>query len=275
MSDATRLTMPSQRPSMPAHSAVRAVRTAISSITAALVLFASGAQAVDTCGGQTSIGNPLPCCSNGGNCTWWAWKKARDAGWYAIPTGNAYTWDDTARLSPAYKVSTTPSVGAVAVKEITTGYSLGHVGWVTGLVKNSAGAVTAVKTSQMACGGAYGVTYLDRPIGYYTSYITKVYLNGKSASLCSDGKAVATSSDQTGNQLQVMWSQRCQTTWAKITPKSASASVTVSIRRQSDGLTLSASGTGTKTSPMIETGTTIAGCANGTVGGAALPKVCK
>jgi surface antigen len=247
----------------------------LSGLAATLALLAGDAYAVDTCGGQTSVANPLPCCSNGGNCTWWAWKKARDSGWYAIPTGNAYTWNDTALQSPAYKVSASPTVGAVAVKEIATGYPLGHVGWVTGLVKNSAGAVTAVKTSQMACGGAYGVTYLDRPIGYYTSYITKVYLNGKAASLCSDGKAVATSSDPTGNLLQVMWSQRCQTTWAKITPKNASAAVSVSIRRQSDGLTLSASGTGTKTSPMIETGATIAGCANGTVSGAALPQVCK
>jgi len=275
VSDLTRLSTPSQRSDMPVHSAVRAVRIGISSVTAALVLLASSAQAVDTCGGQTSIGNPLPCCSNGGNCTWWAWKKARDAGWYAIPTGNAYTWDDTARQSPAYKVSATPTVGAIAVKETMTGYPLGHVGWVTGVVKSSSGAVTAVKTSQMACGGSYGVTFPDRPVGYYTSYITKVYLNGKSASLCTDGKAVAASSDQIGNLLQVMWSQRCQTTWAKITPKSTGASVTVSIRRQSDGLTLSASGTGTKSSPMVETGATIAGCANGTVSGLALPTVCK
>lgn len=153
-------------------------------IVAMLFSFAPPASAGDDrCGGYTSRGNPLSCCSNGGNCTWWAWRHAKASGWGRIPTGNANQWDDFARANPDHlSISTTPTEGAIGVKN-SSPYACGtrkkpktcdygHVGVVTGLVKSN-GKVTAVRTSQMACGGAYGVTTPTRPIGYYDFYVTK------------------------------------------------------------------------------------------------------
>lgn len=155
-------------------------------IGSTLIAFATAASAVDKCGDQTSKGNPLPCCNNGGNCTWWAWRHAKQAGWpvTAIPTGHANTWDEFARAHTKYlNVSTIPSVGAVGVKN-SSPYEcgtrkkpkkcdFGHVGVATSLVKDKKGKVTHVTTSQMACDGAYGVTTPKRAVGYYDYYITK------------------------------------------------------------------------------------------------------
>lgn len=251
-------------------------RLALTVVLAASLIFAvAPAQAVDTCGGQTSIGNPMPCCSNGGNCTWWTWKMAKDAGWFAIPTGNANTWDDTARLSPAYRVSSTPSLGAIGVRESapyncggTSICDYGHVAWITGITS------TGVSTTQMACGGSFGVTSVPRATGYFNSYISKVNLNGQAASICTDGRIVATSSSVFGDTLQVWYSSLCKTTWARIVAKNSVAAVTVSIRRTTDSLTKSASGFWGATSPMVETGAIVA-CANGKAGTTTLPQVCK
>ena len=147
-------------------------------------LAALHAQAVDKCGGQTSKGNPLPCCEAGGNCTWWAWKIAQSLGWKVIPTGNANTWDDFARNNSKYLViSSTPTVNSIGVKE-SAPYrcggtdvkpkmcDTGHVGVITGLVKNKKGVITDVNTSQMSC-ASYGATYPQRSIAYYNYYISK------------------------------------------------------------------------------------------------------
>ena len=151
-------------------------------IMAALVIVPIAHAGDDTCGGQKSKGNPLSCCPNGGNCTWWAWKMAKEAGWKAIPIGNANTWDDFARAhSTQLRISKTPSPGAVGVKN-SSPYEcgtkkkpktcdFGHDGWILGLVYEK-GKLTKVSTSQMACGGSKGVTYIARPIGYYDYYIT-------------------------------------------------------------------------------------------------------
>ena len=145
---------------------------------------ATAATATEQCGDQKSKGNPLPCCDNGANCTWWAWRHATLSGWKAIPIGNANKWDDFARAnSKTLNISTAPSVGAVGVKN-SAPYECGtkkkpktcdtgHVGVLTGLVSDKKGKVTSITTSQMACGGAYGVTFPKRAVGYYDFYITK------------------------------------------------------------------------------------------------------
>jgi surface antigen len=83
-----------------------------------------------TCGGESAAGNPFPCCDNGGNCTWWAWKTASE-NWGAPLSGSirghARLWGDQAR-SAGYSVGQYPAVGTLAVR---TQGTFGHVAWVT------------------------------------------------------------------------------------------------------------------------------------------------
>lgn len=95
----------------------------------------------DRCGGQYSAGNPYYCCSNGGNCTWWAWRQAKNA-WGDFPTwtGNAKDWARVLGASPYnYPVSSTPAVGTIACNTTASadGVVNGHVAWVTGIVGNT------------------------------------------------------------------------------------------------------------------------------------------
>lgn len=249
------------------------------------LLFGASAYAENTCGGQTSTGNPLSCCSNGGNCVWWAWKQAKDHNWVAIPTGNANTWDNTALANPKlYSVSTTPSVGAVGVKEsspytcvkngktVVNGCNTGHVAYITG-VKTTNGKVS-VDTSQMACGGSYGVTYINRVLGYFDTYIKPISLEGKLASSAGcTGVIVATTTDKNGNKLNLYWSDACKTNWAVVVAKATSILVTATITRSSDKKSYSTNGVGIATSAMVQgTGTA---CASGKAGGVNFSTICK
>ncbi|NJL26390.1 MAG: CHAP domain-containing protein [Thermoanaerobaculia bacterium] len=114
---------------------------------------------VASCGGQSSSGNPYPCCDNNsngvmtdnndGNCTWWSWKKAKDGwGWSLPGWGHAKTWDDSDKRainrSSGYVLYPSPILNSIAVSN-TYGSSTGHVAWVT-----SVGSST-VTVSEMNC----------------------------------------------------------------------------------------------------------------------------
>lgn len=259
----------------------------LNALVMALGLISGSVHAVNTCGGETSTGNPLPCCDNGGNCTWWGYKKAKDAGWLSIPTGNANTWDNTALASPAYSISTTPSSGAIGVKEsspytctkngkvVKNGCDTGHIAYVTDLVKDAKGNVTNVNTSQMACGGAYGATNVTRTLGYFDKYITRVDLNNKASTLCTDGAVAGTSKDASGNTLSLYYSATCKTNWAVVKAKSNTALVSATVTNKNNSATRSQNGIGSAMTTMVETGSAVPACANAKVGTVSLPQVCK
>lgn len=102
-----------------------------------VLMFSNVVLAVDKCGDYPSDGNPFP-CSNGGNCTWWAWKMAKDSWGIDFPArGNANTWDDTA-LNKNYITRTVPMPGNIAQKNSSpykgddgNWYDYGHVAFVT------------------------------------------------------------------------------------------------------------------------------------------------
>jgi surface antigen len=126
-----------------------------------------------SCGGQSSPGNPYPCCSNGGNCTWWVWKQAKDVWGVSLPgMGNANTWASYAR-SYGYPVSSTPTINTIAVSlKGATGW--GHVAWVTNINTNG-----TIQVSEMNCDyGGGGVKYTT----YKTSYFDGGFIANKSGS---------------------------------------------------------------------------------------------
>ena len=96
----------------------------------ASVVYAANA---NYCGNQSSSGNPFSCDppSNGGNCTWWAWKMASENWRVDLPTrGNAAGWAKEAAQA-GYRVSLAPAVGTIGVSSTLGKY--GHVFWVNSL----------------------------------------------------------------------------------------------------------------------------------------------
>ncbi|MEK7845733.1 MAG: CHAP domain-containing protein, partial [Nitrospinota bacterium] len=74
---------------------------------------AINAAGTSSCG--ESYGNPYPCCKNGGNCTWWAWKMAKENWRVSLPIwGDAYQWLNNAESS-GYQTTPTPEVNSIAV----------------------------------------------------------------------------------------------------------------------------------------------------------------
>lgn len=71
-------------------------------------------------------------------CTWFAWEKAAEAGYHLPHWGNACAWDDGARACDGYTVSSSPSVGSLAVWEdcAAGADTCGHVAWVDGVSGN-------------------------------------------------------------------------------------------------------------------------------------------
>lgn len=81
--------------------------------------------------------SPYPCCDNtdngswtdtgDGNCTWFAWYKAKKIKGWTVPStwGGGGTWCARAAVTTGWKVSSVPAVGTIAC-----GVSVGHVGWV-------------------------------------------------------------------------------------------------------------------------------------------------
>jgi MYXO-CTERM domain-containing protein len=109
---------------------------------------------------KCGMNDPYPCCSNGGNCTWWAWEQAcchwsvGRPGW-----GNANQWAGNAKANPKYDVLKSPVPGSIATR---VSGSYGHVAWVT---KVNGSQITV--TEQNCWGGwghqtsTYNASYFD------------------------------------------------------------------------------------------------------------------
>jgi surface antigen len=119
---------------------------------------AGGGQVVPTvysCGGTNDDfncggNNPYPCCSNGGNCTWWCWDRACRNWVRALPGwGDAHSWYGYAQAA-GYPTGTTPQVGSIAVDTNYTFGAYGHVVWVLSYTS------TTLTVSEQNCGGGYG-----------------------------------------------------------------------------------------------------------------------
>lgn len=96
---------------------------------------------------------------------------------------------------------------------------------------------------------------------------------------CSaDAKTVASKLDNaTGGTIELRWSNKCKTNWARLLTNSAnaSASTTVTITRTgSDGKQYKYSGRGQIYSPMVYTPNNIKACASGTINSYALAQAC-
>jgi len=68
------------------------------------------AQPVPECGGVSYPGDTYPCCSNGGNCTWWAYAQRPDLEDLGIH-GNGEVWWTEAQ--EVVETNTTPLVGSI------------------------------------------------------------------------------------------------------------------------------------------------------------------
>ncbi|WP_462156411.1 CHAP domain-containing protein [Pseudoalteromonas piscicida] len=117
-------------------------------LLASIGFFASQSQAVDYCGGQTSINNPFPCCTSAdeveGNCTWFAWKKAKDVWGHSLQLNDyprhAYRWDvdsyKAINKSSGYIYRREPALNSVAIRDSRNG-DYGHVAWVANIDGNN------------------------------------------------------------------------------------------------------------------------------------------
>lgn len=124
--------------------------------------------------GSLSLGssfgsNPYPCCdndSNGsasgstdGNCTWYAWYRARTTKGWVVPGawGNANLWCSRASAdTTGWKVSSTPTVGTIACSA-----SLGHVAWVTAY-NSSLGQITVAEMNCKCPTSCVGTGYRSK-----------------------------------------------------------------------------------------------------------------
>ena len=100
---------------------------------------AAGKLNLTQCGSVISdVGTPpYPCCDNtdngswadsgDGNCTWFAWYKAKKIKQWTVPStwGGGGTWCTRAAQTAGWKVSSVPAAGTIAC-----GLSVAHVGWV-------------------------------------------------------------------------------------------------------------------------------------------------
>ena len=174
----------------------RVVASLVGGAAFALVsMTSSQALAVSKCGDQThqascGASNPFPCCSNGGNCTWWAWEAACRNWHVDVPMRhNAKTWADAAKADPNYKVLDHPVVGSIAV---STYGQWGHVAWVTGVHGNQ------IDVTDEKCGDGYGMHHNT----YYASqfaggFIVRAdYQEGGSTGSSGGGCAAHPSPDQ-------------------------------------------------------------------------------
>ena len=123
------------------------------------------AQAASTCGGQTENGDIYPCnppCSNSSNCTWWAWKEAKDIWGRTLPNwGNAGQPWITGAANSGYIISPVPALNTIAVSS-----SIGHVAWIDQTPNYSAMQVTV---SEQNCGNyPFGTFFsVTRSITWY------------------------------------------------------------------------------------------------------------
>jgi len=152
---------------------LRAVTLFRCSLLLILPLVPSVARGVYSCGGTNDdfncgADNPYPCCSNGGNCTWWAWEQACRNWVQGLPNwGNALSWLGNAPGS-GWPTGSTPQVGSIACDTGNGPFgSLGHVAWVTGFDSNN------VTVTEQWCDGFYGNRTATYSRSSFEGYIYK------------------------------------------------------------------------------------------------------
>jgi len=134
------------------------------------------------CGDQTddchcAAYDPYPCCSNGGNCTWWAWEAACCNWTVGLPGwGNANQWVGNASLDPNYEVLDYPVVGSIACRVSGT---YGHVAWVTAV----SGTDISVTEENCCAGCNYGMRSFD----YAASHFDGGFIIRKDQCACKPG----------------------------------------------------------------------------------------
>lgn len=142
------------------------------SVAALVVVFftATPVSAVNTCGGITSVGDPYPCCSNNGNCTFYAWAMAKKYWGFNLPAwGNASNWLTSAR-NAGYPIWSLPPANSIGVNTTALG-GLGHVAWV---IRPDILRGTVDVAEQICCPTcAGGVQYRTRPMSYFSGFIYK------------------------------------------------------------------------------------------------------
>lgn len=144
---------------------------------------ASFTAAVATCGGESSAGNPYPCCDNKANCTWYMWKLAKESWGESLPGwGNAGSW---AGAAPASRVGKYPAVDTIMALT-----DVGHVAWVTA-VNCQAGTVSVQEMNccdldpnarlpkNWRCGGSYVDEATAKAIAGPRGYTWKTNSNRK------------------------------------------------------------------------------------------------
>jgi MYXO-CTERM domain-containing protein len=168
-------------------------RALLLAVFTAALLAAAPAAAVSQCGPdkdlcQCGMNNPYPCCSNGGNCTWWSWDRACCHWKVGLPGwGNANQWAGNARNHPSYNVVSTPVVGSIAVR-VAGDY--GHVAWVTAVSGSS------VTVTEQNCWGGWGHQSATRDKSFYDGgFIVKA-----DVCECSPGQTQTQSCGQCGSQ---------------------------------------------------------------------------
>ncbi|MFH1533039.1 MAG: CHAP domain-containing protein [Pseudomonadota bacterium] len=153
-----------------------------------LVVAPNPARAVYECGGvkdDCSCGgsNPYPCCSNNGNCTWYAWHAACCHWGKALPPwGNANTWSGYAASHPDYDPKGTPTANCVG-NRVTPQYpgdQWGHVAWVEAVG-------TSVKVTHQGCQAWAGVQTAWFSLGFFDKYICLKGGSGPIGPSCGDG----------------------------------------------------------------------------------------
>jgi surface antigen len=214
----------------------RTPNAAPSALVAALALLLLGASrealAVSSCGDQSNScscgkSNPYPCCSNGGNCTWWAWEAACCNWKVGLPGwGNANQWAGNAKANASYEVKTSAVVGSIGVRVSGT---YGHVVYVTAV------SGSTITVTEMSCGGFYGM----RSHSYASSYFDGGFIVKKSACACTPGKTSTASCGNCGTKTRTCGTD-CQ--WGSYGSCSGEGSCTAKATQSQ-----TCNGTGTRT----------------------------
>jgi len=116
--------------------------------------------------GNCGFSNPYPCCSNDGNCTWWAWNRACVVWDDALPGPwrHAKYWASI-YSGWGYTVSSVPMVQSIACRDVG---NWGHVAWVTDVVGDT------VYVSEMNCD--YGPGGVHHNVPYNISYFNAGFI---------------------------------------------------------------------------------------------------
>lgn len=127
-----------------------------------------------TCGGVSSPGNPYPCCSNGGNCTFYAWHSAMTNWRVSLPAwSHAHLWSNAAK-NGGYVMNGTCAPGSIAVSRARN-----HVAWVTSC---SGGVQVLEQNCGNYAGGvraaSYGAYFFEQGFIHQPTPVVKVTATG-------------------------------------------------------------------------------------------------